>query len=317
MTAAALPAPALPDWILRQLPPGVTRSTVDVGGLRMHVMEAGQGTPVLAVHGNPTWSFLYRKVAAALAGQPFHLVMPDLIGLGLSDRPPRAEGHTIEAHARWLGALIDRLELRDAIVVIQDWGGPIALRALADRPRAAAGLVLLNTVVGPPRPGFRPKLFHRFARWPLVSDAAFRLLGFPLRHLHRVQGDPASIRGQVARAYRWPLRRGTGNAAPLALARMVPDSDRHPEVAAQRRGQEFLQAFAGPVAVVWGERDPILGRVVGWIEKLLPAAEVTRTPAGHFLQEEVPGLVADAIASVARRLGLGDEAAMAAPAGLG
>ncbi len=308
MTAGREPAPGLPDWILRQLPAGITRSTVDVGGLRMHIMEAGTGTPVLALHGNPTWSFLYRKVAAALAGQPFRLVMPDLIGLGLSDRPAHAAEHTIENHARWLGALIDGLALRDAVVVIQDWGGPIALRALADRPQAAAGLVLLNTVVGPPRPGFRPKLFHRFARWPLVSDAAFRLLGFPLRHLHRVQGDRASIRGEVARAYRWPLRRGTGNAAPLALARMVPDSGSHPSVAALRRGQEFLQAFVGPAAVVWGERDPILGRVVGWIEKLLPSAEVTRTPAGHFLQEEVPDVVASAIASVARRLGFGGEA---------
>jgi pimeloyl-ACP methyl ester carboxylesterase len=136
----ALPAPELPDWIERQLPPGITRSHVDVGGLRMHVMEAGRGRPVLAVHGNPAWSFLYRKVAAELAGQPFRMVMPDLAGLGLSDRPARAAEHTIENHARWLGALIDALALRDAVVVVQDWGGPIALRALADRPSVAAGL---------------------------------------------------------------------------------------------------------------------------------------------------------------------------------
>jgi cis-3-alkyl-4-acyloxetan-2-one decarboxylase len=298
---SAGPPPVLPDWIERQLPPGITRRTVDVGGLRMHVMEAGEGRPVLAVHGNPAWSFLHRKVAAALAGEPFRLVMPDLVGLGLSDRPPRTADHTIDNHARWLGALIDTLELRDAIAVVQDWGGPITLRALAERPRTAGGLVLLNTVVGPPRAGFRPRLFHRFARWPVVSDAAFRLLGFPLRHLHRVQGDPGSIRGDVARAYRWPLRRGTGNAAPLELARMVPDSDRHPSIPALRRAQEFLQAFRGPVAAVWGERDPILGRVIGWIETLLPQAEVTRTSAGHFVQEEVPEAVAAAVRRVARR----------------
>lgn len=292
-------APPLPDWILRQLAPGTTRRLVDAGGLRMHVMETGQGMPVLAVHGNPAWGFLYRKVAAALSGQPFRVVMPDLVGLGLSDRPPRPSEHTLENHARWLGALIDALELRDAIVMAQDWGGPIALRALAERPRAARGLVLLNTVVGPPRAGFRPKLFHRFARWPLVSDLAFRVLGFPLRQLHRVQGDPASIRGEVARAYRWPLRRG--NAAPLALARMVPDREAHPSVAALRRSQEFLQGFAGPVAVVWGERDPILGRVVSWIEKLRPDADVRRTEAGHFLQEEVPEEIAAAVRSVADR----------------
>jgi haloalkane dehalogenase len=297
----ALAAPALPDWIQGQLPPGLTRRLVDVGGLRMHVMEAGQGAPVLALHGNPTWSFLYRKVAAALAGEPFRLVMPDLVGLGLSDRPPRATDHTIENHARWMGALMDQLALRNATVVVQDWGGPIALRALAERQGAAGGLVLLNTVVGPPRPGFRPTLFHRFARWPVVSEAAFRLLGFPLRHLHLAQGDRASIRGPVAKAYRWPLRRGTGNAAPLALARMVPDGGRHPSIPALRRGQDFLQGFNGPVAVVWGDRDPVLGRVVGWVAKLRPDAEVSRTAAGHFLQEEVPEEVAAAVRSVARR----------------
>ena len=266
---------------------------LDAGGLRMHVMEAGQGTPVLAVHGNPTWSFLYRKVAAALSGEPFRLIMPDLVGLGLSDRPPRASDHTLENHARCLGALMDGLELRDAIVVGQDWGGLIALRALADRPHVARALVLLNTVVGPPRPGFRPSLFHRLARWPVLSDVTFRGLRFPLHHLHRVQGDGTTIRGEVARAYRWPLR--WGEATPLALARMVPDGEAHASVAPLRRCQEFVQAFPGPVAVVWGERDPILGRVAGWVSKLRPDAAVTRTPAGHFLQEEVPREIASAI----------------------
>jgi haloalkane dehalogenase len=268
---------------------------VDAGGVLMHVMERGQGTPVLAVHGNPAWSFLYRKVAAALADAPLRLVMPDLVGLGLSDRPPRAAGHTLDNHALWMGALIDRLGLRRPIVVVSDWGGPIVLRALADRPGLAAGLVLLNTVVGPPRPGFRPKLFHRFARWPLVSTIAFRALGFPLHSLHRVQGDPATLRGDVARAYRWPLRRRAGNAAPLALARMVPDSLAHASIEPLRRGQEFLQAFAGPVEVVWGERDPILGRVVGWLRTLLPRAGFTVTAAGHFLPEEEPEAVAAAV----------------------
>lgn len=298
------PAPPLPDWIERQLPAGVRRYRVDVGGPSMHVMECGAGVPVLAVHGNPAWSFLYRKVAGALSGHPFRLVMPDLVGLGLSDRTRCAADHTIENHASWLGGLLDRLRLQRPVVVVQDWGGPIALRALADRPHLASAIVLLNTVVGPPRPGFRPKLFHRFARWPLVSTLAFRALGFPLRSLHRVQGDPASLRGAVARAYRWPLRWRAGNAAPLALARMVPDAERHPSIEALRRGQAFLQGFSGPVAVVWGERDPILGRVVSWVEKLLPHAALTRTAAGHFVPEEEPEAVAAAIRSVAALAGL-------------
>jgi len=291
----ALVAPPLPAWIESQLPAGLRRYRLMAGGYRLHVMEAGSGRPVLLLHGNPTWGFLYRRVAAALAGEPLRLVMPDLAGLGFSDRPRSAAEHTLDNHARWLGALVDNLALEAPIVVLHDWGGPIGLRALANRPGLAAGLVILNTIVGPPRPGFRPKLFHRAARWPLVSDLAFRFLGFPQNMLHRVQGDRATIRGEVARAYRHPLRRRQDNAAPLALARMVPDSFEHPSIEPLRRCQAYLESFGGPVAVVWGDRDPILGRVRSWIEKLLPGARVTRTGAGHFLQEEVPAEIAEAI----------------------
>jgi pimeloyl-ACP methyl ester carboxylesterase len=294
------PAPPLPDWIARQLPPGLRRFRVDVGGYRMHVVEAGQGRPVLMLHGNPAWSFLYRKVAAAMAGDELRLVMPDLIGLGFSDRPRSASEHTLEAHARWLGALVDGLELRDLVYVGHDWGGPIGLLALADRPELASGLVILNTVVSPPRAGFRPTRFHRFSRVPLISDVAFRLLGYPQNSLHRAQGDPGSIRGDVARAYRYPLRRLRDNAAPLTLARMVPDGrPGHPSLAPLERVQAFVTSFAGPVAIVWGDRDPVLGRALRRIEALLPDATVTHTQAGHFLQEEVPEDIAAAIRTVA------------------
>ncbi|HEX8952656.1 MAG TPA: alpha/beta fold hydrolase, partial [Polyangia bacterium] len=222
-------APALPEWLDRQLP--FRRSLVDVGdGLRMHVMEQGSGRPVVMLHGNPTWGFLWRKVAAALAGDPLRIVMPDLIGLGLSDKPRDPAAHTLENHARWLGALIDALELERFVFVGQDWGGPVGLRALADRKERVAGLVLANTVIGPPKPGFRPTAFHRFARLPLVSDLVFRVAGFPQNAMGWAQGDKRSIRGDVARAYRWPLRRIGDRVAPLALARMVPDSPAHPSI---------------------------------------------------------------------------------------
>jgi len=290
--------PPLPEWISRALPRGATRRLVDVGGPRMHVMEWGEGRPVLLQHGNPVWGFLYRKVVAALRGAPLRLIVPDLIGLGFSDKP-RAEAHTLENHARWLGTLLDQEELDDLVFVAHDWGGPIGLRALADRPGLLRGLVVLNTVVGPPRPGFRPSFFHRLARWPIVSTLLFRGLGFPQSVLHRVQGDPRSIRGDVARAYRFPLSGWRHNGAPLALARMVPDSLEHPSIEPLRRGQAVIEGYSGPAAIVWGDRDPILGRVRSWIEKLLPKARVTRTAAGHFLQEEVPAEIADAVRFVA------------------
>jgi haloalkane dehalogenase len=273
------------------------RYRVAVGDVKVHVMEAGDpgGRPVFMLHGNPTWGFLWRKVATALAGERLRLVMPDLVGLGLSDKPRDARWHTLDRHGEIMAALIDALGLDRLVFVGQDWGGPVGLRALAERPGRLAGLVVLNTVVGPPRPGFRPTGFHRFAATPLVADLAFRVLGFPQIALFGAQGDKRSIRGDVARAYRWPLRHFADRTGPLALARMVPDSHAHPSIPALERCQQVVESFRGPAAIVWGDRDPVLGRVRTHIERLLPQAPVTRTRAGHFLQEEVPTEIAAAI----------------------
>jgi haloalkane dehalogenase len=119
--------------------------------------------------------------------------------------------------------------------------------------------------------------------------------------LHLSQGDRSSIRGDIARAYRWPLRKRSDRAAPLALARMVPDSLDHGSVPALRRSQAVFETAQVPVALVWGTRDPILGRVINHLVRLRPDATVTRTEAGHFLQEEVPDQLADAILDVAER----------------
>jgi haloalkane dehalogenase len=297
-----LPAPPLPAFIARELP--FRRSLVDVGGLRLHVMEAGEGAPVVLLHGNPTWGYLWRKVAARLASAPLRLVMPDLAGLGLSDKPRDPRFHTVENHARILGALLDAIVRGPLVLVLHDWGGPLGLAALADRPGRLAGLVATNTLVGPPRPGFRPSRFHVFANRPVLSDVAFRLLGFPQNALGLVQADRRSISGDVARAYRWPLRRIRDRVAPLALARMAPTRDDHPSIAPMRRALEVARAFAGPTAVVWGERDPVIGRALRGVAEALPRAPVTRVVAGHYPQEETPGPIADAILDVARRAGL-------------
>lgn len=298
----ALRAPALPNWLARELP--FERYVLPVAGHTIHVMEHGdrQGRPVLMLHGNPSWGFLWRKVALALGGQPLRLIMPDLVGLGLSDKPRAGSFHRLVEHGRVISRLIEALALEELVFVGQDWGGPIGLLALADQPERLAGLVLLNTVVGPPRPDFRPTSFHRFARLPLISELTFRGLGFPQRALSLVQGDKRSIRGDTTRAYRWPLRRLLDNAAPLALARMVPNSLEHESIAPLRRTQALVEAFRGPAALVWGDRDPILGKVRSHLERLLPQAKVTRTSAGHFLQEEVPEQIAAAIADVSDTL---------------
>ena len=297
---ARLPAPPLPEFIARELP--FERSLVEAGGLRLPVMAAGRGPAVVLLHGNPAWGFLWRKVAAPLAARGLRVVLPDLPGLGLSEKPRDPGFHTLDRHARVLGALLDEVAPGPLLLVLHDWGGPIGLAALADRPGRLAGLVVTNTRLGPPRPGSRGSRFHWFANLPLVSDAAFRLLGFPQNVLAATQADRASIRGDVARAYRWPLRRIADRVAPLALARMVPfRTQAHPSLAGLERSLAVARAFEGPAAIVWGERDPILARALRSVAEALPRAAVTRVPAGHYLQEETPAPIAAAVLDVAHR----------------
>lgn len=281
----------IPDWLAAELP--FEHHTERLRGLEMHWMTHGAGRPVLLVHGNPTWGFLWRKVATRLDG--FRVVMPDLIGLGLSQKVG-ADWHTLDNHLEQLGALVDHLDLRDVIVVVQDWGGPVGTGAFLGREDRIGGLVVLNTVLGPPKPGFKATAFHRFSQMRPLADIAFKTLEFPQRALWSAQGDRSSIGRLETRAYRWPLQKN--REAPLALARMVPDSMDHPSVAPLTRVAGLIEAYDGPAAIVWGDRDPVLGRLKKRICRALPQATLTETQAGHFLQEEVPDEIAAAIRAV-------------------
>lgn len=299
-------APTLPRWIENELP--YRRRVVHVGGRRIHFVDEGAGTPVLMLHGNPTWSFLWRKVIARLRDRPgLRLIAPDLLGLGLSDKLARASDHRLDLHADTIARFTEALGLDRAIVVAQDWGGPIATGAAMLRsertPRFLRGLVLGNTSVLEPRRPLHTTSFHRFSHMPVASDLAFRGLLFPVPVMHRVQGDPRSIGAREKAAYAWPLRHLRDRAAPLGLARMVPDRDDHPSLPTLDRLGAFVRAYEGPAALVWGERDPILGRALARHREALPRATVVTTRAGHFLQEEVPDELARAVLEIAARAG--------------
>jgi cis-3-alkyl-4-acyloxetan-2-one decarboxylase len=289
-----LPTP--PAFVRRAFPYPAHR--LGVSGGQLAYVESGAGRPVVLVHGNPTWSFLFRKVMAELEGAPLRLLAPDLLGFGRSTKPAALAWHSVEAHGRTLVEWMAALDVKDAVLVVQDWGGPFGCWAAAHSGSRISALCLLNTaVVLPAR--FKDTHFHRLARLPGVGPVAFRLLGFPLGLLGRVQANPRSISGDVARAYRWPLKHLKDRAGPLALARLVPDGPAHPSVPALREVEAWVRRFAGQVELVWGTKDPILGHALKRHRAALPAARVTEVDAGHFLQEEAPQPIARAIRRLA------------------
>lgn len=293
------PAPPLPEWLRRQLP--YDRVVGDVRGQRMTVVDHGprDALAVLMVHGNPTWSYLWRKVIRALEGAPLRLIAPDLLGFGTSAKPRRASDHQLAMHIDHLATMVDGLGVERFVAVGQDWGGPIAVgvaERLADRLH---GLVLGNTAVLAPARPFRSKGFHRFSHVPVASDALFRGAMFPVPLMDRAQGDRRSIGWREKAAYAWPFLSPLARAGALGMARMVPDAEGHPSTAVMDRIGAFVGGFDGPAALVWGRRDPILGRGLRRHHEALPRATVRECDAGHFSQEEVPELWADAIREVA------------------
>ncbi|CBL47221.1 hydrolase, alpha/beta hydrolase [gamma proteobacterium HdN1] len=290
-------ASPLPDWLTNALP--WPRYLLDTNGYKMHYIDQGEGPVVLLQHGNPTWCFLWRKVIALLANEKVRVIAPDLIGFGASDHPRSPSEHSVDFHANNLLALVEQLNLRDITIVGQDWGGPVVSVMATRAPERIHGAVFANTAIRAPKPPIRVTPFHRFANMPIISDLVFKGANFPVPILHKVQGDPASIGAFERRAYAWPLRRWGDRASNLALARMVPTQASHPSVATLEPVETWAQQFQGPVELVWGTRDPILGPALKGTRKLFPNAPVTETAAGHFLQEEVPDVLAGAILRVA------------------
>jgi haloalkane dehalogenase len=269
----------------------------------IHFIDEGDGPPVVLQHGNPMWCYLWRKVIRILAREKLRVIVPDLVGFGLSSKPRDLAIHTLDFHAQRLSALVRALELDDVTIAGQDWGGPVVGVMAARNRERIRGAVFANTAIRVPRRQPRRTPFHRFSRVPLVSDLFFRVFNFPIPFLGLAQGDRSSIGRAERRAYRWPLRRFRDRTAPLALARLVPSSLDSPTIETLREIEAWAQCWSGPVRLVWGMRDPILSRALWSAKKVFPDAEAVETDAGHFLQEEVPKELAAAILGVVARTG--------------
>lgn len=279
-------------------------------GRRIHAIDDGpeDGPVVVMQHGNPTWCFLWRKVIDSLrrlpGGERFRVVAPDLFGFGLSDKPRSLREHTVREHVATLHEALVALGVERALYVGQDWGGPIATgaaRLSSLRGAAPLGFLFMNTAVLRPARPPRATPFHHFANAPIVSELAFFGALFPVPVMARVQGDRASIGLREVRAYAVPFARLGDRSGPLGLARMVPNRDGHPSLEPLDEIGAWVEAYRGPVSLLWGSRDPILGRSLERHRKAFPEAPVITTEAGHFLQEEVPDRIAEAIVALAAR----------------
>ena len=264
-------------------------------GIKIHVLEVGQGYPVYLQHGNPTTGLLYRKVAALLPLDRVRVIMPTMVGLGYSTKIPASE-HTLDNHMRWMSRVLTTLDLTEAVYAGQDWGGPVGMGALSLAPGVLKGAVVMNTGFRAPREPMDLSRAHALVKTPLVGELVVEALSSVFfTRLAQVQGDPATMSPRVMDLYRRPLE-DSGNAkATLALMRMVADGPDHASSPALRHIERYVEGLDIPVELVWGINDPILGRGLPFMQKMFPAAPVTETEAGHFLQEEVPEIIAAAL----------------------
>jgi haloalkane dehalogenase len=273
-------------------------------GIKIHMLEVGTGLTVYLQHGNPTSGFLYRKVVNELPLDRVRVIMPTMVGLGFSSKVPASE-HKLDNHVRWMTSALEQLQLEGLIYVGQDWGGPVGMGTLANLPDLLQGLVAMNTGFTAPTEQLDLSNAHATVKTPVVGELIIEVTGAMFEGgLRDVQGDPDSIPQAVSTLYGQPLL-DSGNAkAPLALMRMVPDGPNHPSAPAMRTIETYAHSLAVPVELVWGMSDPILGEGLAAIQTLFPNARVTKTDAGHFLQEEVPVEIAAAVMRLVDRVTL-------------
>ena len=263
-----------------------------VAPLRMHYVDEGprDGAPVLLLHGEPTWSYLYRSMIEPLTAAGRRVLAPDLIGFGRSDKPAAIGDYTYQRHVEWITSWLNQLDLRGVTAVVQDWGSLIGLRVAAENPDRFSHLFIANgflsTADRPAPPAFR--LWRAFARYTPVFSAGW------LVDRATVKPVPAAVRA----GYDAPFPDKRYQAGARAFPQLVPTSPDDPAVPACRAAWEVLGRWEKPVLCVFGKNDPILGKADQPLIDHIPGAAGqphARITAGHFIQE-------DAGPELARRL---------------
>jgi haloalkane dehalogenase len=260
---------------------------VDAGdgtSLRVHYVEAGapDGEVVLLLHGEPSWSYLYRKMIPIIAGAGLRAIAVDFVGFGRSDKPVKRSDYTYARHVGWTRSVLDQLELRDITLFCQDWGGLIGLRLVAEDPDRFARVVAANTFL----PTGDQPLGDAWHRWRRASQ---EIEVFDVARAVQA-GCATALSPHVAAAYAAPFPEETYKAGVRQFPMLVPASPEDPETPANRAAWEVLSRYEKPFLTIFGAEDPITRGAERFLQALIPGAaghdHAVLDGAGHFLQED-------------------------------
>ena len=274
-----------PDDRFENLPGyGFAPHYVDADGLRMHYLDEGPATadPVLLLHGEPSWSYLYRKMIPILVAAGMRAVAPDLIGFGRSDKPTAQGDYSYQAHVDWTTSLVVQLDLRIVTLVCQDWGGLLGLRIAAAHRERFSRLVAANTFLptGDNAPG------EAFLRWQTFSQTAPSL---PIGNIVR-GGCRTELAAEVIAAYDAPFPDDTYKAGARKFPALVPTRPDDPASAPNRQAWEVLSKWEKPFLCAFSDEDPITRGADAAFQRLVPGTKgmphTTIKGGGHFLQED-------------------------------
>lgn len=258
--------------------------------LRIHYLDEGpsDGQVVLLLHGEPSWSYLYRTMIPVLSGAGHRVVVPDLVGFGRSDKPTRQSDYTYVRHVEWMrAALFDNLDLSSITLYCQDWGGLIGLRLVAEHPDRFARVCVADTFL-PTGEGANDAFrgWRDFAATTEVFDAGAIVS----------MGTVSDLPDDVVAAYNAPFPDATYQAGARVFPALVPVEPDDPAVPANRAAWEVLRGFTKPFLVAYADSDPILGSAGRFFLADVPGTEGqphrTIESAGHFLQEDQGPVIA-------------------------
>jgi haloalkane dehalogenase len=269
----------------------------DAAALMAYVDEGPRQAPaVLLLHGEPSWSYLYRSMIPPLLDAGLRAIAPDLIGFGRSDKPTAQEDYTYARHVKWLTDLVvHQLDLRDAVLFCQDWGGLLGLRLVAEHPERFAAVVACNTMLptGDHDPGDAFRAWREFSRTADTFEIGRLINGGTVREL-----APEEIA-----AYDAPFPDDRFKAGARRFPSLVPISPDDPEAAPNRAAWEVLKGWEKPFVCAFGDSDPITRGGDRVLQNLIPGAagqpHTTIEGAGHFSQEDAPEQLADIVIAVA------------------